>query len=296
MARFLSSALFAFVLVTTLSVPQAWAGSNDITLQRYGTCRAGQVGGRQSDCFQVAQEDEWFEQLSRDLGLVFSPKLNATAETLGQAGFAFQIDQNISLINNHEEYWIEANVDEDPAGTLLTTQLHFRKGLPLSLEIGGVLTFLWESQLMAVGSEIRWALHEDYLWPVPDLAVRGFVNTVLGSSQLSLTTAGADVVAGVPIGVGNVMNITPYFGYNLTAVIAASRLIDASPTSSLPPVIDPTSDQLSNQPEFVFDLNTQLVHQGMGGVRFQFAVTNIGFEAIVSSKVQTYSFNLGLEF
>ncbi|MCB9532666.1 MAG: hypothetical protein H6700_12935 [Myxococcales bacterium] len=275
----------AAVALCAVAAP-ASAASNDITIRRFGTCAPAGA------CETVDLRTDDFSKLTRDLGLMFGPTLNSGAETLGPAGFAIQFDQNIAVVDANEDYWTDANVDRDASGTMLLSQLHLRKGLPLSLELGGFFTILWQSQLLAVGSEIRWALHEDTLWPVPDLSVRGYVSTVLGSSELNVTTAGAEIVTGLPIGVGNVANITPYVGYNLAVVISASRLIDATPLDPRPPI---TGTETS-QPEFVFPVETQLVHQGVVGLRTQFAVTNVGFQAQFSPAVQNYTLSLGFEF
>jgi hypothetical protein len=274
----------ALALALLTSAAPALAGGNDVTLHRFGECQFGD-----GVCRSVETNDEAFYDFARDIGLVFAPALGTTAETLGQAGFAVQVDQTFAVIDANEEYWLLADADGTPTGTLPLTQFRIRKGLPLSLEIGGMFTVLWESELVAVGTEFRWALHEDYLWPVPDIALRGYVNTILGHSQLAVTVAGGEVVTGLPIGVGNVMNITPYAGYNLSAVVMASRLIDATPMDPRPPV-DAT------QPEFVFPVDTTVVHQGVAGLRLQFAVANVGFQAQFSSTVQNYTLSYGLEF
>ena len=279
----LTASALAFVLLT--SAAPAVAGGNDVTLHRFGQCQL--VGGV---CSRVETNDEAFYDFARDIGLVFSPPLGTTAETLGQAGFGVQIDQTFAVIDANEDYWLLADADETPTGTLPLTQFRVRKGLPLSLEIGGMFTVLWDSELVAVGTELRWALHEDYLWPVPDLAIRGYVNTIVGHSQLAVTVAGGEVVTGLPIGVGNVMNITPYAGYNLSAVVMASRLIDATPLDPRPSIAETT------EPEFVFSVDTEIVHQGVAGLRLQFAVANVGFQAQFSSTVQNYTLSYGLEF
>ncbi len=279
-------ALLGVSLASLLSSP-AYAGDNDVTLQRFGECVY-----QGSSCSAIVTDDDGFYSFARDLGLVFSPALGTTAETLGQAGFAVQVDQTFSIVDSNADYWEAANINGEPSGTLAVTSFRVRKGLPLSLELGGNVSVLWDSELVALGTELRWALHEDFLWPVPDLAVRGYVNTVVGHSQLQVTTAGAEIVAGIPIGIGNVANITPYAGYNLGVVIMSSRLIDKTPDDPRPPV----SGTPTSQPEFVFPVKTELVHQGVAGLRFQFAVANIGFQGQFSSAVQNYTLTFGLEF
>lgn len=273
----------------------AHAGRNDITLQRFGECQEVRTNRGTVPCALVTIDDEAFRSLTRDVGLVLSPKLRASAETLGQSGFAIQIDQNFSTVDARSDYWVRANVDEDPSGTLLSTQLHLRKGLPMSLELGTMVTFIWQSDLVAVGAEFKWSLHEDTLWPVPDLTIRGFGNTLVGHPQLNLTNAGVDVVTGIPIGVGGVMNVTPYLGYTMTIIIAGSQVIDATPEDPLPPVL--SDDALANsQPEYSFDVESQLAHQALAGLRFQFGVANVLFEVNANSAVQTYGLTLGTDF
>ena len=285
------------VIVATLGlallVPSlASAGSNSISLQDFGDCTFGPA----QNCRFVTTNEEAFRAFARDLGVVMAPRGLMTAETLGQAGFAFQVDHTVSTVDSNAEHWVLASVDDDPSGTLNSTQFHIRKGLPFSLELGGIFTALWGSDLMAIGTELRWALHEDYYFPVPDLAFRGFVNTVLGDPQLSLTNTGFDVVLGLPIGVGNVMNITPYAGYNGTIVISASRLVDATPDDPTPPFTNVADPSLSNQPEFAFDVDNELVSQGIIGARFQATLLDITLQGTIGSDVQHYSFSLGLDF
>ena len=74
----------------------------------------------------------------------------------------------------------------------------------------------------------------------------------------------------------------------------ASRLIDATPLDPRPPIsVDGGG---GSQPEFVFPVDTAIVHQGVVGLRTQFAVTNLGFQAQFSSTVQNYTLTFGLEF
>jgi hypothetical protein len=279
------------LLATTLITSSAVAGSNDITLQRFGEV----VQDPELGLF-VRQDDKGFNNLTRDLALVLTPRGGVSAETLGQAGFAFQVDQGFSTVDAGEDYWLKADVDRDPAGTLTTTQLHVRKGLPFGFEIGANLNALWQSQLFLIGGELRWSLHEDFFRGMPDLTVRGFGGTMVGSPQLNLSVGGFDAVVSHPIGVASVMNITPYAGYSMTVAASASRLLDATPSDPSPPVTDTSDPSNSNKPEFVFGPTTQILHQGLVGIRFQFAVVDVGFQAAVGGAVQTYTLSLALDF
>lgn len=273
-----------------LCASSAYAAPNDISLQRFGSCTF--VGDA---CVGTTTNEAGFRALARDLGLVFAPKGLVSAETLGQAGFAFQIDHNFSIVNANDEHWILASPNSDPSSTLSTTQFHVRKGLPFSFELGGSFTPMWDSNMMAIGAELRWSLHEDYLWPVPDVGIRAFGSTVVGSPQLNLTVAGVDVLASLPIGVGSIVNITPFIGYQMAIVVSASRLIDATPDDPTPPFTSSNPAE-SNAPEFVFGVDNEVTHAGLGGIRFQVAVFNLTTQVTASSHVQTYSISAGLDF
>jgi hypothetical protein len=282
----------AAALLGLAALPGTAHADNNITLQRFGTCNY--IAPVNNYCTGVTRDDAGFRRFARDLGLVISPKAATTAETTGVAGFVFQIDQTWNAIDSGEEHWKKADAEQDPADTLSTTQIHVRKGLPFSFEIGTILTLLSDSKLMGVGAEGRWALHEDYLWPVPDLAVRGAVTSLLGSNQLVLTTVQADVTAGLPFGVGSVMNITPFAGYSLVVPISASRLIDTTPGDARPPVDSATGDD--NQPEFAFGLETDTVNTGVAGMRFQWALVDVTLQGQFSPHVKSYTASLGLDF
>ncbi len=273
----------------------AFAGPNDITLQRF-------VRMERSMTAQIAVgEEQLFRDFSRDIGLIFAPRLATTGETLGVSGFSVQLDQSVSLVDSSSEYWQLGAQSGDPSGSLQTSTLHIRKGLPFSFEVGGTITKMWGSELMGVGAELRFAPLEDILWPGPDLAFRGFVSTVLGDTQLAMLLPGWDVVMSVPIGVGNVMNISPFAGYNMTVVVASSRLIDAEPTNPQSAYTtdgtNPSGGQPATyQPEVLFDDEATIVSQGIFGVRFEFAVVDLTFQGTVSSAVQSYTTSLGFSF
>ena len=116
MAKPVRIALLTATLLVIASAP-ALAGPNDITLQRFGQCTFGAEG----NCTGVLVDEQGFRNFARDLGLVMSPRIAATAETLGQAGFAFQIDHTINTIDATELYWVLANEAGDLSGSMATT-------------------------------------------------------------------------------------------------------------------------------------------------------------------------------
>ena len=290
----LTNILNVACLLGALVVPATALADNNVTLQRFGVCSGGVDD---AECTVLFVDEAGFRAFSTDLGTIFAPIGATTAETLGQAGFAFSVDHTIHTIDTTavaegqtEAYWELADADGAVDSSLSTTQLHFRKGLPLSLELGALWTLMWDSDLSAVGAELRWSLHEDYLSPVPDVTVRGFANTVVGSRQLQMFNTGGDVTVSMRLGVGDVVNISPFLGYSMTAVIASSRLIDATPNDLTPATIDTIS------PEFAFDTDTVLVHRGFGGVRFQATLVDFLLQATIGETVQSYTASIGLDF
>ena len=129
----------------------------------------------------------------------------------------------------------------------------------------------------------------------PDFGVRGFVSNVVGSTDLNLTMAGFDLMLGIPIGISNLYSLTPYAGWNYTAIFASSRLLDKTPGDSTPP-FEGGGDAASVKPEFVFDDTRQQFNRFVGGLRFRYAVVNLTLEASIGADVQSYALHLGLDF
>jgi len=287
-------ALLTGVVVLFAGAPEAFSEGNDLVLRRLGECTFQTVDGREV-CVSVTPDTDAFEALSRDLAFVMSPKGITPAETVGEAGFEMSFEMNLNVIDSNADYWQRSVEDQSPNDVLVVSQIHLAKGLPFSFEIGAILSHLFDSDMWAMGAELAWAWHEDYFYPAPDLGIRGFVNHMVGSTDINLTTAGFDVLMSIPIGVGGVVAITPFVGYNFTAVFSSSRLLDATPEDSTPP-IEGTGTVVSVKPEFVFDNINKTYSRYLGGFRIRFALVNFSFETLYAEEVQTYSVKLGLDF
>jgi hypothetical protein len=285
---------FGVALLGLVVAGPSFAAGNELVLRRLAECRFAEVNGRQI-CVEATPDTAAFRALTRDLGLAMSPKGMAPAETLGQAGFEYGFELVFNVVDSSQDYWQRAVADRNPSDLLLVSQIHFRKGLPFSFELGAILSHLFDSDMWGLGVELAWALHEDYLWPVPDLGVRGFVSNVVGSADLNLTVAGFDAVLSVPLGVANVLSLTPYAGYNFTRVFSSSRLLDASPEDNTPP-IQGVGGVGSIKPEFVFDDMAENYHRFIGGMRFRYAVLNWTVETSIGADVLSFSLHLGMDF
>ncbi len=284
-------------LVSAAVAPSAaLAGDNDLELRRLADRQEVQVldeKGALATRFNALPDPEAFKSLSKDLGVVFGPRFLAPAETLGEAGFDMGLDLSINTLDASAAHWRALN--GDPPSNMITGQLHVRKGLPFSLELGGTLTHLFGSEMFAPGVEMKFSLNEGFFY-LPDIAVRGGVNVVVGSSDLNMATTGFDISVSKSFGLVGVVNFTPYLGYNQLIVVSSSRLLDVAPEDPTQPTINEETNLLDFQPEFVFDTEVQTINRFFIGSRFIFGVLNLTFEGAFADNVQTYSGRLGFDF
>ena len=287
--------LLAGAVLLLLPVASAHA-SNNFTLQRFGTCV---LEGSTGNCLGTSTKDKAFRSFAGQLGEVMTIKGVAPADTPGVAGFVFQIDRSFNdfdvKTDGAQNPWVLAHTTSEPEASMGTTQIHVRKGLPFSFEVGTVLTLLDDSDLMAVGVEGKWALHEDIFWPLPDLAIHGGVNTLLGSSDLVLTNLQIDALLSLPIGINSVVNLTPFGGYGVVLPFSASRLIDTTPDDPRPAVASDT-ESLKNQPEVNFSLDTEPRPVAVVGARFQWAMLDLTYQSQFSDTVTSQSVSIGADF
>lgn len=274
----------AVLLAGTGAAATAHALDNDPALHRLcvrdGSSPAAQPCGKAPTPDQAA-----FRDLSREYGFLFGSTLLAPAETMGINGFQLNAQIGVNSVNGGEEYWARGVEDEDPEDILTTMRFDARKGLPYSFEVGMSATYLLESELWAFGGAVKWALNEAVdAFPV-DIAVRGSVNRTVGSPQLTLTTAGFDLIISRSFGAGGVANIAPYLAYSPMWVIARSGVIDATPGDGS----DPESS-------FVFAEETQVIHRGVLGTRFILGAFNFTPQVALGPSLLSIDFNVGVDF
>lgn len=288
--------LMAGAVVAALLPAAEAAASNNFTLQRFGKCEAL---GPTNNCLRTSSNEKGFRSFAGQLGEVMTIKGVAPADTPGVAGFVFQVDRSFNdfdvKTDGDANPWVLAHKTEDPAASVGTTQIHVRKGLPFSFEVGTALTLLDDSDLMAVGVEGKWALHEDIFWPLPDLAIHGGLNTILGSSDLVLTNLQIDALTSLPIGISSVVNLTPFGGYGVVIPFSASRLIDTTPDDPRPAVSSASAD-LVNQPEINFSLDPEVRPVAVVGARFQWAMLDLTYQSQFSDAVTSQSVSIGADF
>lgn len=207
-------ALVLLMLSGLLLAGPARANRYDLMLGRY-----------LSDTCDTACAQQHFEDLMGELGQITAPVILAPAETLGLNGFTFAFEGTVVPISHDEDFWT-VPTEGDPSSVLFIPRLHLRKGLPFSFEVGTQLAYIPESELFSIGAEIKWALNEGFHY-IPDLAVRAAINHTVGAKEFELTSGGWDVSLSKAFGLGGMLALTPYAGYNMLFIHASSHVVIA---------------------------------------------------------------------
>jgi len=228
------------------AAPPARAGDNDLELWLLGhpdsitTCTL--CNGTDN---KVVPGDPMaqvrFARMTAALGLAFVPGFGEPAASAGQAGFEIGFTQTTRFLDLNPNEWATqgSQATASPPALAIST-LAVRKGLGASLDIGAFISYLAESQMVAVGAEVRASLLDgiDY---APDLAVRAYGARVTGTQELDLTIAGADVMISKSFGVAGMIKLQPYGQYGMVFVNANTGIIDFNPTAQ-----DPTNPSVED--------------------------------------------------
>ncbi len=277
------------VAASLCAVAPAFALDNDLVLSRFAEFDPQQFGSCTNACGIVDPNVDLFRALVQDFGQVIAPRLASPAETLGEAGFAFNTMISMSVVDDTQEHWQLAVEDGDPSSTWATGHVQIRKGLPFSFEVAGNMGYVFGSEMFMLGGDLKWAINEGFYY-FPDLAFRGSVNTLMGSRDMNLYTAGGDMSISKAFGIAGTMVVTPYLGYQLLWLIGSSRLLNAFPQDPRPPQID--RDQPSGMgsttfsPEFVFSTETVNVNRFFVGARINVWILNLVLEGVIADVPQ----------
>jgi hypothetical protein len=276
-------ALGLFGLTFCMVSSPAKGGRYDLSLYRYFERCVG-------DADPAGCANRYFKDLMTEIGLISAPVFLAPAETLGLNGFEFSIEGTLAPLKKSKDYWSwndgnsTVTVTEGaPQSMLFVPRLHVRKGLPFSFEIGTQLSYIPESEMFVAGAEVKWALNEGFYY-IPDLAVRVAVNHMIGPKDFVLSTGGWDISLSKAFGVGGMMSLTPYAGYNMLFINASSHVVMVSP---------------SDDGQVFSSLNWQdnMIHRFFAGLRLKTHIFQITAEGIFSAKsVNLFSFKLGFDY
>lgn len=255
-------------LVLAVASPTASAQST-IKLSNFGSF--AESGALQMDV------NGW-ENFSADLALAVHPKFGGPASTLGGRGIDFGYQIAIIDIDERAEHWLKPM--GSPAELLQAHHFYVRKGLPFSIELGGVLTHLADTNIWAVALEVKWAFLEGNKY-APDFGFRTHINTLLGNRDMVMITTGGELIVSKAFGIGGLVQVTPYTGYELNYAHTRSHVLGLFADASLTPRT------------FILPSQDVMTHRGLLGIRLLASVVDFGFEAGLG-KLQTYTFKVGI--
>lgn len=248
------------------------------------TCPAGQAGCTPLD---LAGFDDFASQLAATVVSRFPGPI----DTVGASGFEVSYTVGLTELDRDEAVWkgdaatARQAVVSDPGKLMVAGQLKVRKGLPASLQIGGIVTQVFRSGLWGLGLELGWTPLEG-IDNAPDLGLQLQVGTVLGEEDLLLVNAAAALILGKTIGVAGLFSLAPYGGYQFLYTSASTHL-----TGSY--LVDATQPSL-----YAVDPRNLFAHRLVFGLEALASWVLVGFEMTVElpSARRTYGFKLGAEF
>ncbi len=244
---------FGIALLSAALARDAFAGRNDLKLVNLCPQAASPTLGVQ-ECSWVQRDASGqvtgvnidtegrsnFRSLMSELGVVMAPRIPMPAGTLGFAGFQVSGELGVTEISNNMSFWNGVNAvspqnpgSARPSSTLTTMGVFLRKGIWLpapSLELGGGVVNLLDSQLLSWQAYAKLALHEGFHdLPIPSLSVRGAFAYLTGTDQASLRTTSIDVLVSKGFGVLKTARLEPFGGWSLIMIKAAGKPIDFTP-------------------------------------------------------------------
>ncbi len=226
----------------------------DVATNPAGPCATTFAGGSPVAYDFCQDDDAWRRVMTQFAGSMIPPLL-APAGTRGVRGIYVGFETWLTPIENNAstatgEAWHRA-VEGDGMGgpdrsrfvdsLLAWGRFNVRKGLPFGFDLGMNIGYLANTSYWTLGLEIRWALFEGFRdgvgW-IPDLAVRGAVQTLMGDAEFNITVPSVDLVLSEPIVIANTVEVTPSIYGQVAWVFADSELVDLTPGT---PVFDACS-------------------------------------------------------
>ncbi len=248
-----------------------------------------------------------FRMLGDELGVALSNTTLEPPGTLGADGFSFTFEYAFAFVNGGatvggQPYWVTQSPDPS---LLMLPALHFRKGLPYSIEFGGKVQTITNSGLFAGTFEGRWGIIEGFRY-LPDLGVRFAMTRLFGQQDMDLTTGEISASLGKEFGVGGTVTLTPYAGYGVIGVDSSSRVLLANQDTETPQqyAAQPAGGQILFQENTVGNNLYNRVYFGLRlrsnivsiGVEYAYAWAQSGDNLPVNEALQQISASAGLTF
>jgi len=204
------------------SVGLALGAPNDFRIQNLGNPNTDNTA------------DAAFQAFAKEFGAALSSTDLTPPGTLGHSGFSVAAELSVisllgvvpgtTVTGTDPTFFIPT--EGDYKGVSLLPSLHVRKGLPWSFEIGVRVGYLDKSNMAVATWEAKWAGNEGFAL-LPDLAVRVHATRLFNTRDFDLGTGGVDFSVGKKWAIGGMITITPYGGWDLVFVGAATnRLVD----------------------------------------------------------------------
>lgn len=268
-----------------------------------GCSATGDRGLPQRFC---GDQDDW-RRITSQLGFSLAPPVLSPARTTGYGGLYIGVEGWITPIDSGADYWhrgTEGDADSltenrFPSSTLLWSRLAIRKGFPFGFELGTSFAKLVDTSYWAWGVEVKWALFEGFrtgLGILPDLAVRGMVNTMVGEPEFNLTVPTLDFVISKRITLAGTGTITPIVAYQIAWIFADSELVDLTPDTDAFTECRPATDVSSTSctsglPDAGADYNNNTTFDALRAPRQRLVV---GVEGRYQALTLTGSFTFDL--
>jgi hypothetical protein len=251
---------FVAATVATTAVP-ALADSQDLQLYKLGAWRQQLGDGRQSPLFSASSQKR-FEALCAELGMAISSTGSQPARTVGPNGFELAFEWSSVGVNANaridgQRYWVTE--DDRPDPWLQMPTFVVRKGLPYGFELDARVQYLMRTELIGAGLDLKLAFLEGYR-NLPDIAVTLHGTRLVGSRDLDLMTAGADLGFSKKFAIAGMVNLMPYAGWDVVGIVGNTNVVDFDPLFE-----DPDNTSLDDG---TFDQYLGAKHRIYAGARF----------------------------
>lgn len=170
-------------------------------------CATAAQAGDLNNIGSLGQAD--YLRLSKDLGAIVSYKGVTPATPLGIVG----IDIGVELTSTQlESKSIFTQAGGSASSSVVVPKLHFYKGLPGGVDIGGFISKVSDANISLFGLEARYAVIDDGI-TMPAVALRLAGTRENGVSQIDLSTISFDVMVSKKLTL-----ITPFAGVGTVQV------------------------------------------------------------------------------
>ena len=188
-----------------------------------------------------------YKRLVGEFAGTLLPPLDGPAHSGGERGFYVGLDTTVTTIEGHELYWRRGTegdevsalslVNASPSPTLVWNRLRVRKGLPFGFAAGASLGQALDTSLWSFGFSLQLALFEGFrtgAGQAPDVALRGSMETVVGSRYVSANVYAVDLILSKPFVIDRTWKVTPMLALQVALSAVDSGVIDLTPGGTAP--------------------------------------------------------------